>query len=112
MHSNHVACPASALEAVPSVPGGNGRPRAQHAPATHTSRRRPSPTPHLTPDEYVRLLAHVDDQGVTTLDAVSRALPRVSQPISAVFDLCDAGILNVDWEAALDGDMHLWRVDR
>ena len=61
----------------------------------------------------MRLLAVIDDAGGgSTIDEISRALPRVSQPISAVFDLCDAGILNVDWESAFDGDMHVWRVDR
>ena len=73
----------------------------------------PSPTPHLTADQYARLLAAIGDAGgVSTIDAISRALPQVTQPVSAVFDLCDAGILNVDWESAFDGDMRVWRVDR
>ncbi len=76
-------------------------------------RPRPRHTPHLTADQYVRLLAFVEDGGgIVTLDEISRALPHVRQPISAVFDLCDVGILNVDWESAFDGDMRVWRVDR
>jgi hypothetical protein len=72
----------------------------------------PSPTPHLTADQYARLLTAIDDAGgVSTIDGISRGLPQVTQPVSAVFDLCDAGILNVDWEAAFDGDMHVWRID-
>ena len=73
----------------------------------------PRPTPHLSANQYVRLLALIDDAGgVVTIDQISRAMPRVSQPVSAVFDLCDARVLNVDWEATFDGDMHVWRVDR
>lgn len=73
----------------------------------------PHPTPHLTPGQYVRLLASIDEAGgVVTIDEVSRAFPQVSQPIGAIFDLCDAGILNVDWESAFGGDMHVWRLDR
>lgn len=72
-----------------------------------------SPTRHLTPDQYVRLLNVIDDVGgVATLDEISRALPRVEQPVSAVFDLCDADILCGDWESAFDGDMRVWRIDR
>ena len=84
---------------------------ADQAPDRRSSSR-PCPTPHLTSDQYVRLLACIDAQGgATTLDVISHALPFVLQPISAVYDLCDAGILNVDWERAFDGDMHVWRVD-
>ena len=80
---------------------------------TPTRRRRPRPTPHLTLDQFIRLLAFIEDEGgVVTIDEVSRALPRVLQPVSAIFDLCDAGILNVDWESAFDGDMRVWRIDR
>ena len=76
-------------------------------------RARLRPTPHLTPDQFIRLLAFIEDEGgITTLDEISRALPRVLQPISAVFDLCDADILCADWESAFDGDMRVWRVDR
>ncbi len=76
-------------------------------------RARPRYTPHLTVDQYVRLLAFIENGGgIVTLDEISRALPHVRQPISAVFDLCDAGILNVDWASAFDGDMRVWRVDR
>ncbi len=89
-----------------------------HAPETvgRPDRRvqaRSCPTPHLTTSEYVRLLEMIDEAGgVVTIDDIARALPQVSQPVSAVFDLCDAGSLNVDWEAAFGGDMHVWRVDR
>ena len=76
-------------------------------------RARPRPTRHLTANQYLRLLAFIEDQGgIVALDDVSRTLPHVQKPISAVFDLCDAGILNVDWEACFGGDMRVWRVDR
>lgn len=97
------------------------------APAINTSsalRRNPSlallprpvsperPTPHLDPDQYVRLLALVDRNGIVTLDEISRALPAVERPISAIVDLCDAGILGVDLAAFFDGDTTVWRLDR
>ena len=94
-------CPASKLQTVPTATND-----------VPTRKRRTSPTPHLDAGQYRRLLACIDEAGgVATLDAISRALPRVTQPISAVFDLCDAGILNVDWKSALDADMAVWRVD-
>ena len=72
-----------------------------------------SPTRHLTAGQYVRLLGVIDNVGgIATLDEISRALPSVEQPVSAVFDLCDADILCGDWESAFDGDMRVWRVDR
>ena len=71
------------------------------------------PTRHLTSDQYIRLLRFIEDEGgVVTLDEISRALPAVRQPVSAVFDLCDVGILTADFEAAFDGDMRIWRADR
>ena len=71
-----------------------------------------SATRHLTADQYVRLLGVIDSiGGIATLDEISRALPGVEQPVSAVFDLCDADILCVDWESAFDGDMRVWRID-
>ena len=80
-----------------------------HADGSRTPR---CPTPHLTPDQYVRLLACIEGEGgIATLDGIARALPRVRQPISAVFDLCDVGILGADLESAFDGDMRVWRVD-
>ena len=76
-------------------------------------RARPRPTRHLTASQYLRLLAFVEYRGgVVALDEVSRALPQVQKPISAVFDLCEAGILNVGWEACFDDDMRVWRVNR
>ena len=70
----------------------------------------PRPTRHLTASQYLRLLAFIEDQGgIVALDDVSRAMPHVQKPISAVFDLCDAGILNVDWEACCGGGMRLAR---
>lgn len=76
-------------------------------------RARLCPTPHLTVDQFVGLLACIEAEGgIATLDEISRALPAVSQPISAVLDLCDAEILNADLEAVFDGDMRVWRVDR
>ena len=74
---------------------------------------RRSPTRHLTVHQYVRLLGVIDSAGgIATLDEISRALPAVEQPVSAVFDLCDADILCADWESAFDGDLRVWRVDR
>ena len=88
-------------------------PQVLDVPQAPSRRRRPRPTPHLTADQYIRLLGFIEDEGgITTLDDVTRALSKVRSPISAIFDLCDAGILNVDWESAFDGDMRVWRVDR
>ncbi|MBH0619437.1 hypothetical protein I3A86_25435, partial [Salmonella enterica] len=68
------------------------------------------PTSHLTAAQYIRLLTFLEDEGgATTLDAIARALPQVAQPISAVFDLCEARVLKVDFESAFDGDMRVWR---
>ncbi len=77
------------------------------------SRRASSPTPHLTVDQYACLLSTIDEVGgIATLDEISRALPGVEQPVSAVFDLCEADILCADWEAAFDADMRVRRVGR
>ena len=74
--------------------------------------RRCGHTRHLTVAQYVRLLAVIDDVGgIATIDEISRALPSVGQPISAVFDLCDAEVLCADWESAFDGDMRVWRIE-
>lgn len=102
MATARIARPATAT-------GRHVSPALTPAPA----RKRPgSPTPHLNAGQYRRLLGCIDDAGgVASLDAIARALPRVAQPVSAVFDLCDAGILNVDWESALDADMAVWRID-
>ena len=71
------------------------------------------PTSHLNPDQYGRLLACIERKGgIATIDEIARALPHVGQPISAVFDLCDAGILGADLESAFDADMRVWRIDR
>ena len=76
-----------------------------------TGRARICPTPHLNVDEYVRLLACIEREGgIATMDEISRSLPAVARPISAVFDLCDHGILCADLEAALDGSMRVWRL--
>ena len=77
------------------------------------SRAKLCPTPHLSLDQYVRLLACIEfEGGMATLDEISRALPSVVQPVSAVLDLCDAGILCADLAAAFDGNMRVWRHDR
>ena len=78
-----------------------------------TRRPRPRLTPHLSMDQYIRLLALIEDGGgIVTIDEISRAMPLVQKPVSAVFDLCDAGILTADWQSAFDGDMRVWRVER
>ena len=104
--NDHALQPLSA-----TTPTGARVTKKRGRPARHPSIV-PRPTSHLTANQYARLLSIIDDAGgVVTVDAISRALPQVSQPVSAVFDLCDAGILNVDWESAFDGDMHVWRID-
>ena len=104
---------ASARKPLSAVPKDDNLSHSELPAAGQSIRSRRSPTPHLTVDQYVRLLACIEHEGgIATLDEISRALPRVIQPISAVFDLCDAGILCADYEAAFDGDMRVWRVDR
>ncbi len=71
------------------------------------------PTPHLTVDEFTRLLSAIEDEGgFSTLHDIARALPAVLQPVSAVLDLCDAGVLCADLDAAFDGNTRIWRNDR
>ena len=60
--------------------------------ALEQCRRRP--VLHLTVDQYVHLIACGErESGMATLDEISRAVPCMLQPISAVFDLCDAGVI-------------------
>ncbi len=71
------------------------------------------PTPHLTVAQLVQLYACIEGKGgIATIDDISRALPTVEQPVSAVLDLCDAGLLCVDLAAAFDGTMAIWRAER
>ena len=113
MATTEVAHDAITCTRLSIVPNGTRPPQDLDYPQVPVRRRRPRPTPHLTPDQFIRLLAVIEDEGgIATIDDISRALPSVLQPVSAVFDLCDAGILNVDWESAFDGDMRVWRVDR
>ena len=73
----------------------------------------PCPTRHLDVDQYVRLLTCIEDEGgIASLDDLSRALPTVAKPVSAVFDLCDAGVLGVDLDAPFGGSTLVWRIDR
>ena len=73
----------------------------------------PCPTRHLDVDQYVRLLACIEDEGgFASFDDLARALPTVTQPVSAVFDLCDAGVLGVDLDAPFGGSTLVWRLDR
>ncbi|WP_237478189.1 hypothetical protein [Lichenibacterium dinghuense] len=104
--------PAGRRNAFSVVPRADGIiPQMGTAPRGTTSVPQ-CPTPHLNVDEYIRLLACIEDEGgIATLDEISRALPAVSRPISAVFDLCDAGILGLDLSAGFDGDMRVWRIE-
>ena len=89
---------------------GAGAPRPERE-SKAERRARLCPSRHLTPDQHIRLLACIEREGgIATLDEIARALPAVTQPISAVFDLCDLGILSADFEAAFDGSMRVCRV--
>ncbi len=91
--------------------GTEARPHRREA--SKVRRARLCPTPHLTVDQFIRLLACIEREGgIATLDEISRALPAVAQPISAVLDLCDAGILCVDLASAFDGNMPVWHAGR
>lgn len=69
-----------------------------------------SPTPHLSVDQYVRVLNIIeDDGGFSSINDITMALPGVAQPISAILDLCDAGVLSIDLAACFDGNIRVWR---
>ena len=71
------------------------------------------PTHRLTVDQYVQLLSFIEDGGgISTLYDISRVLHAVAEPVGAVFDLCDEGILSADLDAPLDGNTRIWRVGR
>ena len=88
-----------------------GRPHRREA--SEVRRARLCPTPHLTVDHFIRLLACIEREGgIAALDEMSRALPAVAQPISAVLDLCDARILCAYVASAFDGNVPIWRAER
>ena len=100
-----------------NTPSSAGRNRfgsimlAERYPQPSLAASRP-PTEHLDGDQYAALLGFIEREGgLVTLDNVSRAFPTVESPVSAVFDLCDAGVLCADLAAAFCGDMFIWRKD-
>ena len=65
--------------------------------------------PLVTPDDQLRLVAAVEDEGRIAIGDLVAHLPDHPAPISAVMVLVDAGILVLDQEAAFDAALQVWR---
>ena len=65
--------------------------------------------PLVTPDDQLRLVAAVEDEGRIALGDLVARIPDHSAPISAVMVLVDAGVLALDHEAAFDAALQVSR---